>query len=66
MFGKTFVALTRVEEIDSDKNKKDVWFVEKFVGLDIYDISNGFNYEEELKIAKETAEKNNCVLKINN
>lgn len=63
---KVFVSLTKeVEETDHSGSTKDVWFVEKFVGLEIFDVSNGTNYEEQLKIANETAEKNGCQLRIN-
>ena len=65
MHDRILVTLTRVEIPYDEYTKRDCWFVEKFVGLDIFDISNGRDYEEQLKIAKQTAEENGVALRIN-
>lgn len=59
------ITLTKVEIQYDQSVKQDVWFVERFEGLDIYDVSNGRNYEKELLIAKEQSKNYDCPLKIN-
>lgn len=60
------ITLTKVKiPTDHSMNFKEYWFVELINGLDIDDLSNGVDFEDQLKIARDEAKKHNCQVKIN-